>query len=483
MFKVEPTKKQQITRQSMPKSPIRSKSPRAKKAQPIPSSNPVVRKPKEEESDTHQVQIPKGKQRIHSYTSRSTNPRFQHKMSKPPSPRRINFDGIIKESPITATEAKLRYSSSLTSYENDEIMIYDEIYFLGQKSKKIKPNSTNPNHGYDDDNHHYKAVIGDHIAYRFEIRSVLGKGAFGQVLRCYDHKAKMNVAIKVVINTETMRQQGETEISILQHLNGILGNENSFIIKSIDYFIFRNHLCVSFEILGQNLYEFSKSLHSQQLSNNQIKSIASDILNGLSFIHRNYVVHCDLKPENILLCSGSNNKVKIIDFGSACYIGRQKQEYIQSRFYRAPEVILGIPYGPPMDIWSFACIIGELITGKPLFPGTDEAEQLEMYMEVFGLPSREIIDFSKRRNYFFDSSYTPLVRSQARRKRKVGSLPFKDIIKSNDPLLIDLLEKCFVWNQNIRITADEALKHPFFTVKEIKSAKSSNQLPGLPALK
>ncbi|KAK8843784.1 hypothetical protein M9Y10_024856 [Tritrichomonas musculus] len=496
MFKVEPPKKHMV-RHSIPRNPQKSDEPisksktlRSKKtSSPIPS---LTQRQEDNYNISHQVKIPKSKQR-NAYTARSTNPRFRNKLSKSPSPYRINSDGIIKEAPITPEEAKSRYLSSLTSYELDEIMIYDEIYYLGQKSKKIKPNSTGLNHGYDDDNHHYKAVIGDQLAYRFEIRAVLGKGVYGEVLRCYDHKTKTNVAVKVIINCENMRQQGELEISILQHLNGVAGHENSSVIRSIDYFIFRNHICVSFEILGQNLYEFSKStMHSQPMSSSQIKAIAFDVLNGLAFIHRNYVVHCDLKPENILVASSNSNsnsnsnslKVKIIDFGSSCYIGRQRQLYIQSRFYRAPEVILGIPYGPPMDVWSCACIIAELMNGgKPLFPGTDEAEQLEMYMEVFGLPPRDVIDASSRKNYFFDNSYTPLVRSQARRKRKVGSLALNEMTKLKDPLLIDLLGKCFVWNQNERITAEEALRHPFFTTREVKSARSTGNIPGLPNLK
>lgn len=487
MFEIEPPKKH-FVRHSMQKSPPKSekvvskvRSPRNKKVHPpIPTLNICFQGQDENENIQQPVKSPRGKPRNAS-TARSSNPRFRNnKTRKSPSPHRINSNGIVKDPPITANEAKSRYASALNNFEIDEISIYDEIYYLGQKSKKIKPNTTGySNHGFDDVNHHYKAIVGDQIAYRFEIRAVLGKGAFGQVLRCFDHKTKKNVALKLIINTEQMREQGEIEISILQHLNAANGHENSCIIKGLDYFIFRNHICATFEILGQNLYEFSRSMHFKPLTNAQIKSIATDILTGLSFIHNNKVIHCDLKPENVLLCPGSTMKTRIIDFGSSCYIGRQKYEYIQSRFYRAPEVILGLPYGPPMDIWSFGCIIGELMTGKPLFPGYDEAEQLEMYMEVLGLPPREMIDQCSRKRYFFDNAYHPLVRSQGRRKRRIGSLTLKALTKLRDPLLLDLLAKCFVWNQNIRITADEALKHPFFTVKEVKSARTSYQLPGL----
>ena len=107
---------------------------------------------------------------------------------------------------------------------------------------------------------------------------------------------------------------------------------------------------------------------------------------------------------------GTTKNVKVIDFGSSCYIGGQKCEYIQSRYYRAPEVILRIKYGPPMDIWNFACIIVKLLIGSPLFPGTDEKEQHDMYMEILGIPPKHIILCSSRRIELFGHSMTPIAR-------------------------------------------------------------------------
>jgi dual specificity tyrosine-phosphorylation-regulated kinase 2/3/4 len=104
------------------------------------------------------------------------------------------------------------------------------------------------------------------------------------------------------------------------------------------------------------------------------------------------VIHCDLKPENILLKSPDKSGIKVIDFGSSCFSNERIYTYIQSRFYRAPEIILGIPYTAAIDMWSFGCILAELYTGFPLFPGESEMEQLSLIMEIKGIPPEHILD-------------------------------------------------------------------------------------------
>jgi dual specificity tyrosine-phosphorylation-regulated kinase 2/3/4 len=97
-------------------------------------------------------------------------------------------------------------------------------------------------------------------------------------------------------------------------------------------------------------------------------------LQALKYLRDENVIHCDLKPENILLKSPDKSGIKVIDFGSSCFSNERIYTYIQSRFYRAPEIILGIPYTTAIDMWSFGCILAELYTGFPLFPGESEME-------------------------------------------------------------------------------------------------------------
>lgn len=105
--------------------------------------------------------------------------------------------------------------------------------------------------------------------------------------------------------------------------------------------------------------------------------------------------------ENVLLKQRGSSLIKVIDFGSSCYSNQRVYTYIQSRFYRSPEVILGLPYGTPIDMWSFGCILAELYTGYPLFPGENEVEQLACIMEVLGRPSDNLINMASRRRLFF----------------------------------------------------------------------------------
>ena len=119
------------------------------------------------------------------------------------------------------------------------------------------------------------------------------------------------------------------------------------------------------------------------------------------------IIHCDLKPENILLRDENGEALKLVDYGSGCFRDEQVYTYVQSRFYRAPEVILRIPYSEKVDIWSFGCILAELYTGEPLFPGKNEQEQIELIMEICGIPSDKMIDKSRKKDHYFDVDYSP----------------------------------------------------------------------------
>ena len=135
-----------------------------------------------------------------------------------------------------------------------------------------------------------------------------------------------------------------------------------------------------------------------------IKRFGIQLLQSLCLLDEYDIIHCDLKPENILLKHPNHTALKVIDFGSSCFGDKRLYTYIQSRFYRAPEIILGIPYTTAIDMWSFGCILVELHTGYPLFPGESEAEQLLCIMEVLGVPSAEILAKATRLELFFQGN-------------------------------------------------------------------------------
>lgn len=112
---------------------------------------------------------------------------------------------------------------------------------------------------------------------------------------------------------------------------------------------------------------------------------------GLKQMRKLRIIHCDLKPENILLSNPNSTSIKVIDLGTGCFENKTVYTYIQSRFYRAPEIMLGIPYTCAIDMWSVGCIILELHLGCPIFAGEDETEQIAMIMEYRGMPSAKVI--------------------------------------------------------------------------------------------
>ncbi|XP_051780395.1 dual specificity tyrosine-phosphorylation-regulated kinase 4 isoform X2 [Erpetoichthys calabaricus] len=377
--------------------------------------------------------------------------------------------------PLTPTEALNHFRSCLTEYEQEEIIDYTEVWFLGQDSEKVEgiPGGGH-NCGYDDDHGSYFKVLHDHIAYRFEVLEVIGKGSFGQVVKCLDHKTNELVAIKIIRNKKRFHHQALVELKILDALRRN-DKENAYnVIHMKDYFYFRNHLCISFELLGLNLYELIKKNNFQGFSMALIRRFTYAILKCLQLLHREKIIHCDLKPENILLFQKGQGTIKVIDFGSSCYEHQRVYTYIQSRFYRSPEVILGHPYGMAIDMWSLGCILAELYSGYPLFPGENEGEQLACIMEVLGLPPDDFVQTASRKRLFFDSKGFPRnVTNSKGRKRKPNSRDLATVLKINDPLFLDFLKGCLMWDPLQRLTPDEAMQHEW--IQELRTNKGRSK--------
>jgi len=175
------------------------------------------------------------------------------------------------------------------------------------------------------------------------------------------------------------------------------------IVKLKTHFIWRNHLCLVFELLSYNLYDLIKNTRYHGVSLKLTRKFAYQILLALKFLSEPElnVIHCDLKPENILLCNSKRSAIKLVDFGSSCQVGHRIYQYIQSRFYRSFEVLIGMPYDQAIDIWSLGCILVELHTGEPLFNGADEFDQVNKIVEILGMPPANILDKGYKTGKFF----------------------------------------------------------------------------------
>ncbi|KAI9759794.1 MAG: hypothetical protein M4579_002093 [Chaenotheca gracillima] len=356
---------------------------------------------------------------------------------------------------------------NLNIFERGEIVDYKEIYFCGNQNAKKHVGDLNAqaaNFGYDDDRGDYNIVNGDHLSYRYEVIDILGKGSFGQVVRCIDHKTGVLVAVKIIRNKKRFHQQALVEVNILQKLKEWDPECRHSMVSFTQSFYFRGHLCISTELLGMNLYEFIKSNDFNGFSLKLIRRFSKQLLSSLVLLQSYRVIHCDLKPENILLAHPVHSEIKVIDFGSSCFENERVYTYIQSRFYRSPEVILGMTYGMPIDMWSLGCILAELYTGVPIFPGENEQEQLACIMEVFGPPEKHLIEKSTRKKLFFDSLGKPrLTVSSKGRRRRPSSKTLQQALKCDDEAFLDFINRCLRWDPDRRIKPDEALQHEFIT--------------------
>ena len=276
-----------------------------------------------------------------------------------------------------------------------------------------KPSKGVKNDGYDNEESDYILYVNDILGSeetnhknRYLILDVLGQGTFGQVVKCQNLKTQEVVAVKVVKNKTAYFNQSMMEVSVLDLLNGRMDkNDDHHILRLKDTFIHRQHLCLVFELLSVNLYELIKQNQFRGLSTTLVRVFAQQLLNGLCLLSKAKLIHCDLKPENILLKNLESPIIKIIDFGSACDERQTVYTYIQSRFYRSPEVLLGLPYSAAIDMWSLGCIVVELFLGLPLFPGSSEYNQVSRITEMLGLPPNWMLEVGKQSGEFFEKAH------------------------------------------------------------------------------
>ena len=377
--------------------------------------------------------------------------------------------------PMKPRDALVLYSHELTGYEQAEVLDYPEVYYLGQRSSKIQARLEFSNFGFDDNSSNLKISKGDHLAFRYEVQGILGKGSFGTVCECFDHKRSEKVAVKIIRNKKRFYHQAGIEVSILSALREKDIEDQQPLIKMKSYFIFRKHVCITFDLWNHNLYELLKGNKFQGLSISLIRRFTIQILNGLNFLAKLELIHCDLKPENVLLKHPTRSDVVIIDFGSATFFKEKQHTYIQSRFYRAPEIILGIPYTTAIDMWSLGCMLCELFTGKPLLPGESEHDQLVLIIEMFGLPSASILSQSTKKSLFFEGNIlkNPTIKNSI--LKIPGSKKLYESVPTEDQNFLDFIEKCLELDPEFRITPKEALNHPFIS-SNIKHKSSKTYL-------
>ena len=282
--------------------------------------------------------------------------------------------------------------------------------------------------------------------------------------------------MKVLRNKKRLYKQGLIEAKILEQLSDGDPEDKKNIIRIREKFVFRKHLILSFEMLSMNLYEFIKSNNFQGVSVGLVRRFAIQLLVSLHYMREHNIIHCDMKPENILLRKPNKSGIKVIDFGSGTYEADQFYTYIQSRFYRAPEIMMGIRYTPAIDMWSLGCILYELYIGFPIFAGEDEKEQIQCIMEVKGLPPRSMIVMASRRKVFFDDDYRPLQNPNSKGKiRSPNTKNLSKMLKCDDDMFVDFIDQCLCWKVEQRMTPEQAFQHPWIKAGIIELKQKIDQ--------
>mmetsp|Transcript_14229 Transcript_14229/g.25148 ORF Transcript_14229/g.25148 Transcript_14229/m.25148 type:complete len:516 (+) Transcript_14229:94-1641(+) len=297
--------------------------------------------------------------------------------------------------------------------------------------------------------------IDRHVLRKYEIVSKLGRGAYGIVWKAIDKKTREVVALKKCFDAfqnATDAQRTFREIMFLQELNGheniirllnVLKADNDKDIYLIcDYMESDLHAVIRANILEE--------IHKQY--------IIYQLLKALKYMHSGQLLHRDIKPSNILL--NSDCQVRVCDFGLARSVVVQGDtktnpvltDYVATRWYRPPEILLGsTSYTKGVDLWSVGCILGELLSGKPIFPGTSTMNQLDRIMQVTGYPSPEDIE----------SMRSPFAATMLESLPKARPKPLGEMFPRATAEALDLLRQCFMFNPGKRIAAKDALRHPY----------------------
>ena len=333
---------------------------------------------------------------------------------------------------------------------------------------------------------HYRIINGELLDGRYAVEQQIGKGTFATVVRAKDAQTGKQVAIKIACRNDTMFKAGQKEMQFLNRLNEADPDDKKCIIRLLADFMHKGHLCLVFEGLEMDLRETLKKFGRDiGIRPEAIQVYARQMFLALLHMKNTEVLHADLKPDNILV-SADKNMIKVCDFGTATL--QQDAEitpYLVSRFYRAPEVIMGMEFDYAIDMWSIGCTLYELYTGRILFNGADNNGMLRVIQECRGKLPNRLIKKSQLAGNYFDEQFVfhglerdkmtgniipkPMHFSQGVNGKDLKSRLSANIKKMDAAQLklhsafVDLLDKCLQLDPEKRIKPKDAIRHPFIS--------------------
>ncbi|KAJ2800473.1 U4/U6 small nuclear ribonucleoprotein prp4 [Coemansia helicoidea] len=345
---------------------------------------------------------------------------------------------------------------------------------------------------WDDSDGYYRTIVGELLDDRYLVQAFLGQGVFSSVVRAVDTRQQnAPVAIKIIRQNELMHRAGVKEQRVLERLQAADPADQMHVVRLTGSFAHRGHLCLCFELMSMNLREVVRKYgRATGLSLQAVRVYGTHLLLALDLLRRCGVVHGDVKPDNCFV-SEQRNAARLGDLGSACDVGAAEiTPYLVSRFYRAPEIILGLPYDGAVDVWSLGATLFELYTGRILFPGRDNNHMLRLMMEARGhIPNRMLRRGQFWQQHFEDNGGSTMdfvaratdpLSGAASERRMVFARPALDIrarVLQATPdaapedtqqalRFASLLERCLELSPEKRIAPIDALRHPFFAEKQ-----------------
>ncbi|KAK9388167.1 kinase-like domain-containing protein [Lipomyces mesembrius] len=352
----------------------------------------------------------------------------------------------------------------------------------------------------DDDDGHYIIIPDSELTTRYKITKLLGQGTFGKVVAAYDKQTRTHCAIKIIRAVQKYRDASKIELRVLETLSMHDQYNINRCIHLRDCFDYRNHICIVTDLLSISVFDFLKSNDFVPFPASHIQRFAKQLLTSVNFLHELNLIHTDLKPENILLVDNSfdtypfnrrgceirkvlrDTTIHLIDFGSATFQDEYHSSVVSTRHYRAPEIILGMGWSFPCDMWSIGCILVEFLTGEALFQTHDNVEHLAMMEVVVGKPFERTVSKAAGRQaqkYFLRNGkldYPNAQTSKTSKKYVRAMKSLDEIISAKDSfhrLFLDLLKRIFVYDPSQRLSAREALEHPWFRETYIDEGSSS----------
>ncbi|XP_072544305.1 uncharacterized protein prpf4ba [Salminus brasiliensis] len=329
---------------------------------------------------------------------------------------------------------------------------------------------------------YYRVNIGEVLDKRYDVYGYTGQGVFSNVIRARDlARAGQEVAVKIIRNNELMQKTGLKELDFLKKLNDADPDDKFHCLRLFRHFYHKQHLCLVFEPLSMNLREVLKKYGKDVgLHIKAVRSYSQQLFLALKLLKRCNILHADIKPDNILV-NESKTILKLCDFGSASHIADNDiTPYLVSRFYRAPEIIIGKPYDYGIDMWSVGCTLYELYTGKILLPGKTNNHMLKLAMDLKGKMPNKMIRKGLFKDQHFDQNlnflYTEVDKVTEREKVTMMSSinPTKDLLtdmvgrqrlpedqRKKVVQLKDLLDQILVLDPAKRISINQALQHPY----------------------